>query len=146
MTKVALIRPEYVDRIPTKMQDGVLYISKKYSTAAHNCCCGCGVKIVTPLKAGRWSLETNGSKVSIRPSIGNWSSACQSHYWITNNQIQWAWQYTEAEIAANRIRDKHTLERVRARSAESTPAKEADMLFRIFQPVARIIQTIKGWF
>lgn len=110
MSKASSIRPEFIDRIPKILQDGVIYISEKYSTAAHNCCCGCGIKIVTPLKPGRWSLKVSGERVSIYPSIGNWSSACQSHYWIENNQINWARRYTQSEISANRTSDKLALE------------------------------------
>ena len=109
MKKATAIRPEFVDRIPKVLSDGVLYISEKYATAGHNCCCGCGVKIMTPLKPGRWRLVKSGGLVSLRPSIGNWSAACQSHYWISSNQIEWERSYTPSEIAANRAHDKRVL-------------------------------------
>ncbi|MBY4707145.1 MULTISPECIES: DUF6527 family protein [Ralstonia] len=67
------------------MDEGVLYISEKFSTAAHICCCGCGMKIVTPLKPGRWKLRKQNGVVSLHLSVGNWSSGCQSHYWIEGN-------------------------------------------------------------
>jgi hypothetical protein len=107
MTRIYEIRPEFVDRIPPTLNDGVIYISRKYATAAHNCCCGCGTKIVTPLKPGRWRLETTGDVVSIYPSIGNWSADCQSHYWITDNHIDWRRAFTPEEITANRASDQH---------------------------------------
>jgi hypothetical protein len=109
MSRVTTIRPEFVDRIPKALPDGVIYISEKYSTAAHNCCCGCGVKIMTPLKPGRWRLVKSAGLVSLHPSIGNWSAACQSHYWISRNRIEWERIYTPSEIAANRVRDKRVL-------------------------------------
>lgn len=114
MSRVDRIRPEFVDRIPKTLEEGVIYISEKYSTAAHNCCCGCGVKIVTPLKPGRWQLTQKRGRVSLQPSIGNWSSDCQSHYWIDNDRVVWARRYTPAEIAANREDDRQVLERVHA--------------------------------
>jgi hypothetical protein len=43
------MQPEHVEFIPKALEDGVLYISTKYRTASHRCCCGCGTKIVTPL-------------------------------------------------------------------------------------------------
>lgn len=135
MNKAVGIRPEFVDRIPKILQDGVIYISEKYSTAAHNCCCGCGVKIVTPLKAGRWTLEVNGGQVSIHPSIGNWSSACQSHYWIENNQIKWARSFSRSEIAANRTSDKHALEEAHAQRRMGEKGFWA-----------RLWDKVKGWF
>jgi hypothetical protein len=32
---VQSLRPEYVDFIPSTLEDGVLYISKKFRTASH---------------------------------------------------------------------------------------------------------------
>lgn len=112
MTKIASIRPEFVDRIPKVLEDGVFYISQKYRTAAHNCCCGCGTKIVTPFKPGRWQLEQDGGRISISPSIGNWSSDCQSHYVISSNQILWAKAFSPSQILANRASDRLVRERV----------------------------------
>ena len=106
MPRVTSLSPEYTDRIPKIMRDGVLYISKKYGTAAHNCCCGCGMKIVTPLKPGQWGLTEKRGKISLWPSIGNWSLNCRSHYIISDNQIVWAGQFTESQIAANRRGDR----------------------------------------
>jgi hypothetical protein len=114
MNRPTSIRTEFVDRIPKTLSEGVLYISRKYSTAAHNCYCGCGVKIVTPIKPGRWQLVLDGDRASLYPSVGNWSSACQSHYWIRNNQIEWARSYSDAEIAANRQDDYRVIAVTRA--------------------------------
>jgi hypothetical protein len=118
LIKATRIRPEFVDRIPKTLEQGVIYISEKYSTAAHNCCCGCGVKIMTPLKPGRWRLKVAGGRVSIYPSIGNWSSACQSHYWIEGNQIRWYGSLSKDAIKANRASDKRALQRAHAERRE----------------------------
>lgn len=111
MSRTETIRPEFVELMPKVLSDGVLYISKKYSTASHLCCCGCGTKIVTPLKPGAWRLTVNGQRVSLRPSVGNWSAACQSHYWIQDSKINWAGRFTKAEIDDNRVSDELALER-----------------------------------
>ena len=108
--RISSITPQFVDRIPKAMDDRVLYISEKFSTSAHNCCCGCGGKIVLPLKAGRWTLRTRKGKISLSPSVGNWSLACQSHYWIEDNAIRWSTKFTTSEIATNRAHDKIVLE------------------------------------
>ena len=34
------LRPEFVEFIPEQLEDGVLYISQRYGTAMHRCCCG----------------------------------------------------------------------------------------------------------
>lgn len=39
------------------------------------------------------------------PSTGNWSAACQSHYWIRDNKVDWARGYSAEQIAANRASD-----------------------------------------
>ena len=88
--KASELRPEYVDLMPKVIEEGVLYISKKYGTAVHKCCCGCGQKVVTPLKPTEWSLSVSTGGVSLPPSIGNWSFPCRSHYWIRDNRVVWS--------------------------------------------------------
>src|SRR4051812_29016454 len=102
MTRLATIRPEFVDFIPKTLQEGVLYISRKYKTATHRCACGCASKVVTPLNPSGWTVTTHGHAVTLRPSIGSWSLQCRSHYWITEGRIEWALEFTEQEIDAVR--------------------------------------------
>ncbi|MEZ4720484.1 MAG: DUF6527 family protein [Flavobacteriales bacterium] len=73
-----------------------------YGTASHLCACGCGEKVVTPFGRQFWKLTYDGESVSLRPSIGNWSYQCRSHYWIKNNRIEWDRTYNEAEIKSVR--------------------------------------------
>lgn len=132
MTRATAIRPEFVERIPKALEVGVLYISEKYSTAAHSCCCGCETKIVTPLKAGRWQLVKSRRGVSLYPSIGNWSAACQSHYWIRDDRVQWERAYTPAEIAINRANDKRALANAYAQRQTSRLGRLWDRIKRWF--------------
>ncbi len=76
------------------MSSGLLYISIPYRTCGHLCCCGCGQEVITPLSPAQWSLTYDGENVSMRPSIGNWALACQSHYVVCKGQIRWSRQYT----------------------------------------------------
>ena len=80
--------PVFVEFIPEILEQGKLYISEKYGCAIHLCLCGCGGKSVTPLGDGEWTLTKNGDKVSLSPSIGNWSgeNPYHAHYIITNNK------------------------------------------------------------
>jgi hypothetical protein len=142
MTKSYDIRPEFVDRLPKTLNDGVIYISRKYATAAHNCCCGCGTKIITPLKPGRWRLEAMGDVVSIHPSIGNWSSACQSHYWIADNRVDWARAYTPSEIATNRANDQRVRQKVHAERLE----REGGFWRRLPASFEALWAKLKNWF
>ena len=43
-------RPEFVEFIPENLKPGVLYISIEYSTSSHLCPCGCGQKVITPIR------------------------------------------------------------------------------------------------
>jgi hypothetical protein len=45
------LRPEFVEFIPEQLEDGVLYISHRYGTALHLCCCGCCSEVVKPTNA-----------------------------------------------------------------------------------------------
>ena len=86
------IKPVYVETIPKKIEEGVLYISKKYGCTIHLCACGCGEKTVMEIKPewkNGWSLTEVDGNVSFSPSIGNWNFPCRSHYYITNNKIIW---------------------------------------------------------
>jgi len=111
MSRLERINPEYVDFVPKTLEGGILYISRKYKTASHLCCCGCGSKVVTPLKHGGWELSTKRGAVTLYPSIGSWSLPCQSHYWIRGNKVVWAPKWSKAEIEAGRISDQLARER-----------------------------------
>jgi hypothetical protein len=97
---------EFVDVVPSAREEGKLYVSIKYRTAIHSCFCGCGMKVVTPIRPTGWRLAYDGDTVSLHPSVGNWSFACQSHYWITNNQVIPAGPMSQEEIESGRRRDR----------------------------------------
>ena len=106
MTKLNSIQFEFVKYIPEAMDDGVLYVSIPFRTVLHRCCCGCGIKTVTPLTPNDWKLVFDGETVSLTPSIGNWSLDCQSHYWIRRNKVVWARQFSKSEIDAGRVLER----------------------------------------
>ena len=93
------LRHEFVDHIPEQLDDGVLYVSIRFGTVVHRCACGCGEEVVTPLGPVEWRLIYDGRTVSLTPSIGNWSFACRSHYWIDEGSVRWARGFSEAEVA-----------------------------------------------
>lgn len=107
MSRINKVSLQTVDLMPTHLKGGVLYVSEKYRTAVHLCCCGCGSKVVTPLKPGGWQLKiTKDERATLYPSIGNWSFPCQSHYWIRGGEIEWAPVWSKEEIDAGRARDR----------------------------------------
>lgn len=104
--KIKQIRPESVEFIPERLEEGVLYISERYRTAVHKCCCGCGQEVVTPLSPAEWAVKRNGGRVSLWPSIGNWSYPCRSHYVIWDSRVLEAKAMTERQIQRVKANDR----------------------------------------
>ena len=97
-----VLKHEFVEFIPDDLEEGTIYVSIRFATASHLCCCGCGDKVVTPIRPTDWKLIFDGKTISLDPSIGNWSFACKSHYWIRNNKVRWAAPWSKEEIDAGR--------------------------------------------
>ena len=111
MKKEIVLKHEFVEFIPGELKEGTIYVSIRFGTASHLCCCGCGSKVVTPLRPTDWKLIFDGKTISLHPSIGNWSFECRSHYWIRNNRVQWATQWSKDEVDAGRAHDRFAKER-----------------------------------
>lgn len=116
----------FVNTLPDKLEEGVLYVSGQYATSAHKCFCGCGREVVTPIHPTKWKLTFDGIHVSLSPSIGSWSLPCKSHYWIQGGKVAWAESFTEEEIESVRAGDLAAQERYFAgRDAPSQAATVA---------------------
>jgi hypothetical protein len=112
--------------MPSELSGGILYIAKRFNTASHLCCCGCGSRVVTPLNAAKWRLIEHRGTVSLRPSIGNWSLPCRSHYWIESNRIRWAADMRPWEVRATQSGDAFAVQRwAAAGQAGTTPSGKA---------------------
>jgi hypothetical protein len=111
---------QFVEFIPEVLEERTLYISRTYGTAVHKCCCGCGREVVTPLSPIGWELTFDGESVSLYPSIGSWSLPCQSHYFITENKVVWASQWTPAQITRGRKQEALMRTRYHAKLATKT--------------------------
>lgn len=107
--KVDQITIENVELAPKQLVAGRLYVSEKYSVALHLCCCGCGEKVVTPLSPAEWRIDVRQGRASLFPSIGNWSMACKSHYWIRNGQVVWGAGMSKRQMRAVFDRDQQAL-------------------------------------
>ena len=99
-------RHAFVDTLPDTLEEGILYVSVRYATAAHNCFCGCGHEVVTPLHPAKWQLYFDGKSISLFPSIGSWALPCQSHYWLRNSQVAWGAKWSREQITEVRARDQ----------------------------------------
>jgi hypothetical protein len=96
---------EFVEYIPKELIDGIIYVSIPFGTAVHKCPCGCQNRVVTPLSPTDWKITYDGESVSLHPSIGSWNLECKSHYWIKNNEIIWAAEWSKEEIETGRRQD-----------------------------------------
>lgn len=99
-----------VHYMPKQLEPGILYVSHEFGTAAHLCACGCGAKIRTPLGPTEWAVTETAAGPSLWPSVGNWQQACKSHYVIKRGEIEWARQWSEAQIKNGRAREERRRE------------------------------------
>lgn len=118
------IEPVFVEVIPEDLQPGRLYLSIRFRTASHLCACGCGLKVVTPIKPAKWRFTYDGATVSLSPSVGRWQLPCKSHYCIVRNEIVWARSFSEDEMAAVQQRDARDTRAYYERRAESPAATD----------------------
>lgn len=111
MKREITLTHQFVEHIPEKLEEGTIYVSIAFATAAHKCCCGCGSEVVTPLSPTDWKLIFDGQSVSLDPSIGNWNFPCRSHYWIKRNRVRWASRWSQEEVNVGRAHDALVKER-----------------------------------
>lgn len=104
------LEAEFVTTIPDELAPGVLYVSMGYATVVHLCACGCGFEVVLGLAPTDHRLSYDGAAVTLSPSVGNWSFACRSHYFIRSGRVIWAGAWDDAEVAAGRARDRRRKE------------------------------------
>ncbi len=111
MRRPISIKHDFVEFIPKERQEGVLYVSIPYATAVHNCFCGCGLKVVTPISPVSWQLTFDGETVTLSPSVGSWSFPCRSHYFIRRDTVIWAGNMSQDEIEWGRTQDREVRDR-----------------------------------
>ena len=136
MTLPRTVRYAFVDLMRAEREAGVVYISMKYSTAIHDCLCGCGMKVVTPIRPDKWTLTYDGEAISLSPSIGNWSFPCKSHYWIRGGRVTDAGPMPLSAIEFGRARDAALTERYHG-AAQAQPRPAAPVESKIEAPRKR---------
>jgi hypothetical protein len=121
MKKDLDIEYEFAKFAPKELEERKIYVSVEYATSVHRCFCGCGSKVVMPISPANWQLTFDGETVSFRPSVGNWSFKCRSHYWITRNKVVWAGDMSDEQVVAVRANDRAAREAHFGRIRESAP-------------------------
>ena len=85
----------FVTDVPGKIKENYIYIiqdGKEPDAIAFNCPCGCKKIIhLNLLKDMRpcWSFVIHKKQISLYPSIRA-KSGCKSHFWVTNNKVEWS--------------------------------------------------------
>ena len=104
--RVNAFRIEEVVSFPKPLEEGVLYVSKRFAASAHNCACGCGMKVILGLNPAQWTItrHPNGAG-SLAPSVDNSSFPCRSHYWIRAGRVDWHGSLTPEQARNAKARD-----------------------------------------
>lgn len=121
------VKVEFVESAPRPLSEGVLYISDRFRTALHLCCCGCGREVVTPLNPAGWAYKRDAGTVTLKPSIGNWSFPCLSHYLIIRSEVVWAKPMSAQQIAMVKAKDAHAKKALIDRSNATKTAKNNEI-------------------
>lgn len=126
----------FVEHVPDSLEECTVYISILFATSVHLCFCGCGREVVTPLSPTDWQIIYDGATISLYPSIGSWNLPCQSHYWIRNNRVIWARQWSREWIETAREQDRlikreYYEDIADARTTASTSASRKSLWARI---------------
>ena len=81
-------RYKLVDRIPTQMEEGVVYHTEEFELAGLLCACGCGhrITLIVPDSHRVWD---EGGYATIQPSVGVFDAPCKSHVIIRAGKVQW---------------------------------------------------------
>jgi hypothetical protein len=137
-----MMKHKFVEFIPKQKEDGILYISLEYSTVVHKCACGCGLDVITPISPHDWKIIYNGETITLHPSIGNWSYKCRSHYWIKNNNVVWANDFSDEQIKAKREADRHLKNKYFSEKQKVKTSKE----IKEENFLSKLIRRIKGLF
>ena len=103
--KTVKLAHEFVENIPERVTEGVLYVSLIHATVVHLCCCGCREEVVTPLTPTDWKLTFDGESISLWPSIGSWTLPCRSHYVVERGKVLIAKPWSQNQIDSERHRD-----------------------------------------
>lgn len=121
MARVHRMSHRFVGQVPSPLEGGIVYVSIEFGTVVHQCCCGCGDKVVTPLTPVDWTVAYDGQSISLTPSIGRWDAPCRSHYWIKNGRVIWSGDWSKADVERLKAREGALRRRYFRRGKERPP-------------------------
>lgn len=139
------LTPQFVEHFPERLEPGELYLAMAFATAVHLCACGCGNKVITPFSPTDWQMSFDGETVSLKPSIGNWTFKCRSHYWVRSGRIAWAGNMSQEAINAGRKRDAEAKTHVQAGRPNSEQVCEPAPAVQEQTEVPSLLTKLKKW-
>jgi hypothetical protein len=99
-------------QFPDEPEPGLFYYSEDFRSSLHLCACGCGRRVILPIKPAGWRMDVSGTSVSLFPSVGNREFDCRSHYLIRNGAVIWLANMSDREVTASRDRDQQHIRAV----------------------------------
>jgi Family of unknown function (DUF6527) len=144
MMRYTRLKHQFVTNLPEGLEPGVLYISIEYAIAAHLCCCGCGVEVVTPFTPTDWNMTFDGETISLFPSVGNWNDACRSHYVIERSEVIEAPPWSDERIEAEFERDRAAKKEFYKDSQQ--PVRSALLPEAVSSRESWLLPRVKRWF
>jgi hypothetical protein len=126
-----------VERIPSQLQNGIVYHSEEFELAGLLCACGCAHRITLLVADGHEVISENGL-ATVRPSIAVCDAACKSHYVITAGNVEWLEAYS---TAGARILMQGQIARHAAKDA-----KPKTWINRLIDAAGRFVTRIKSIF
>lgn len=87
-----------VDRIPRRLEAGIVYHTTEFELAGLLCACGCGHRI-TLLVPDSHQVWDDGGYATISPSVGVLDAPCKSHFIVSGGEIQWFPPFSDAHAA-----------------------------------------------
>lgn len=105
------------DCLPELPEPGKFYYSEEFRTSLHLCACGCGNRVVLPIKPAGWTMRKGRNGISIFPSVGNREFDCRSHYFILDGRVDWLLALSAAAVEESRANDQRHMKQVYKTSA-----------------------------
>lgn len=82
-------------------------------------------EVVAPFTPTDWKMTFDGETISLRPSIGNWTLKCRSHYVIDRGKVIEAGSWSDEQVEAERCRDRAAKARFYGQSPKIEPTVKA---------------------
>jgi hypothetical protein len=137
---ISRLTPQFVEHFPETLESGELYLAMEFGTAAHLCACGCGNKVITPFSPTDWQMFFDGETVSLKPSVGNWTLRCRSHYWVRSGRVVWAGDMSQEAIDAGRKRD------IQVKALHGAIKESGEKVHQPEQIVVQVERKASTWF